>query len=84
MPCSFLLQLTVLKYNDEEWEDVLVRDADWSREETDYLLDLCQRLDLRFMAVADRYEVSSDCGSQGFPFQTGVRQALMLLIAVLG
>ena len=84
MTCCFLLQLTVLKYNDEEWEDVLVRDADWSREETDYLLDLCQRLDLRFMAIADRYEVRSDNGSQGLPFQTGVRCALTLWVGELG
>ena len=62
---------------------MLVRDADWSREETDYLLDLCQRLDLRFMAVADRYEVSLDNGSQGFLFQTGVRHALTLLVGDL-
>ena len=49
---------------------MLVRDADWSRQETDYLLDLCQRLDLRFMAIADRYEVSLEHGSQDSPVET--------------
>ena len=63
---------------------MLVRDADWSREETDYLLDLCQRLDLRFMAIADRYEVSSDSGSLGVPFQTGLQSDLTLLVGVHG
>ena len=61
-----------------------MRDADWSRKETDYLLDLCQRLDLRFMAIADRYEVRSDSGSWSVPFQTGVRRALTLLVENLG
>ena len=29
-----------------------------SMQETDYLLDMCQRFELRFVAIADRYEVS--------------------------
>lgn len=46
------------KYNDEEWNNVIAKDPDWSREETDYLLDLCELYDLRFIIIADRYEVS--------------------------
>lgn len=28
-----------------------------STQETDYLLDMCQRFELRFVTIADRYEV---------------------------
>eukprot|EP00887_Chlorella_sp_A99_P004929 scaffold4.g4929.t1 len=46
---------TVLRYSDEEWRSLLARDAAWSREETDYLLDLVEGLGLRWLVVADRY-----------------------------
>lgn len=41
----------------------------WTKEETDYLLDLLEQFDLRFVVVADRYNVSicaapSLCNSQ--------------------
>ena len=52
------MQALVYKYNDEEWNNVIAKDPDWSREETDYLLDLCELYDLRFIIIADRYEVS--------------------------
>ncbi|CAG8518260.1 8657_t:CDS:2, partial [Diversispora eburnea] len=29
---------------------------DWTREETDYLFNLCKKYDLRFMVILDRYE----------------------------
>lgn len=51
-----LLQAQVYKYDDEEWENVVARDADWDRAETDYLLSLCEHFDLRFLVIADRYE----------------------------
>jgi hypothetical protein len=47
----------VYKYDEEEWANVVPKDADWSRKETDYLIALCQQFDLRFLVVADRYEV---------------------------
>lgn len=31
------------------------KDPDWSREETDYLLNLCERFDFRWPVIADRY-----------------------------
>ena len=37
--------------------NVILPDPDWSREETDYLLDLCDTFRLRFVHVADRYQV---------------------------
>ncbi|KAJ3037532.1 swr complex subunit, partial [Rhizophlyctis rosea] len=33
-----------------------VGDPTWSREETDYLYQLCRQFDLRFIIIADRYE----------------------------
>jgi hypothetical protein len=30
----------------------------WTKEETDYLLDMLEQYDLRFVVVADRYNVS--------------------------
>ena len=50
--------MLVHRYNDEEWENVIAKDPDWTRDETSYLLDLCEQLDLRFLVVADRYEVT--------------------------
>lgn len=52
------------RYDGEEWLNVISRDNDlvsmgWTKEETDYLLDLLEQYDLRFVVVADRYNVSS-------------------------
>ena len=49
--------MPILRYNDDEWEHVLVKDPAWSRQETDYLLELCEQFDLRFLIIADRYAV---------------------------
>ena len=49
--------MPILRYNDDEWEHVLVKDPAWSRPETDYLLELCEQFDLRFLIIADRYAV---------------------------
>ena len=43
------------QYTDEQYETHLKSD-DWSREETDYLVDLATEFDLRWIVVADRYE----------------------------
>ncbi len=53
-----LLQAQVYRYDDEEWQNVVARDADWDRAETDYLLSLCEQFDLRFLVIADRYEAT--------------------------
>lgn len=50
--------MPILKYDDDEWAQILVKDPAWSRQETDYLLDLCEQFDLRFLIIADRYAVS--------------------------
>ena len=49
--------MPVFAYDDEEWESLIDADPGWSRAESDYLLDLCRRFDLRFLVIADRYEV---------------------------
>ena len=56
-----MLQLYIFKYDDDEWDNVLVKDPAWTRQETDYLLELCELFDLRFLIIADRYEVGTLC-----------------------
>jgi len=51
------LQMPVFRYDEEEWEHLVEADPGWSRAETDYLLDMCERFELRFLVIADRYEV---------------------------
>lgn len=43
------------RYNTDEYNRHL-RSDEWSREETDYLMDLVEEYDLRWMIIADRYE----------------------------
>ncbi|KAA8649104.1 hypothetical protein EYZ11_000653 [Aspergillus tanneri] len=43
------------RYTDEEYNRHLKSD-DWSRKETDYLMDLVEEYDLRWMVIADRYD----------------------------
>lgn len=45
------------KYTDAEYEQHL-KDEGWSKEETDYLFDLCQTYDLRFFIIHDRWDAS--------------------------
>lgn len=51
---KFNVQVDVPTYSDGEYE--VLKDSDWSREETDYLFDLCREYDLRFPIIWDRYE----------------------------
>ncbi|CAO1624477.1 unnamed protein product [Sympodiomycopsis kandeliae] len=45
----------VFSYTNEEYNSYL-KDEDWSKEETDHLMDLCQTYDLRFIVIADRWD----------------------------
>lgn len=45
----------VLRYTNDEYTQHL-QDERWTREETDYLLEMCDTYDLRFIVIADRYE----------------------------
>lgn len=47
----------VIKYTNEEYEKYLT-DPAWTKEETDQLFDLCERFDLRFVVIADRFPSS--------------------------
>ncbi|KAL4890889.1 hypothetical protein BDV59DRAFT_183334 [Aspergillus ambiguus] len=43
------------RYSDEEYNRHLKSD-DWSRQETDYLMDMVEEYDLRWVVIADRYD----------------------------
>ena len=43
------------RYSDEEYNRHL-KSNDWSRQETDYLMDLVEEYDLRWVVIADRYD----------------------------
>ncbi|CAL0302374.1 unnamed protein product [Lupinus luteus] len=47
----------IIKYTEEEYEKYLT-DPMWTKEETDQLFDLCERFDLRFVVIADRFPSS--------------------------
>ena len=49
----------VYSYSSEEYLKHL-RDDAWTREETDYLFDLCRTYDLRFILIHDRYDYPTD------------------------
>ncbi|RPA89647.1 hypothetical protein L873DRAFT_1720922 [Choiromyces venosus 120613-1] len=51
---KFNVKVDVPIYTDGEYE--VLKDPDWTREETDYLFDLCREYDLRFVIIWDRYE----------------------------
>lgn len=48
--------IKVFRYDDDEWTSLIASDQSWSREETGYLLDLIESLDMRWLAIADRYD----------------------------
>ncbi len=52
---KFNVKIDRPQYTDEQYETHLKND-DWSKEETDYLVDLATDFDLRWVVVADRYE----------------------------
>ncbi|XRB09802.1 DNA methyltransferase 1-associated protein 1 [Pycnococcus provasolii] len=45
----------VFGYNDEEYASLCNTDANWSREATDELLELCETFDLCWPVIADRF-----------------------------
>ncbi|KAG0742048.1 hypothetical protein G6F57_003690 [Rhizopus arrhizus] len=51
---KFNKMIDIIQYTDEDYEKHLT-DNDWSKEETDYLFELCRRYDLRFPVIEDRY-----------------------------
>eukprot|EP00968_Pinguiococcus_pyrenoidosus_P023551 scaffold3870_cov246-Pinguiococcus_pyrenoidosus.AAC.5 len=53
----FNVSLESVVYSDEEYDKVLASGS-WTRSETDYLMILCQRYDLRWPVIADRYTLT--------------------------
>ncbi|OAP54344.1 hypothetical protein AYL99_11445 [Fonsecaea erecta] len=47
-------KVQVPAYTDEQYENML-KSEDWTRQETDYLMELCRDYDLRWIIIADRY-----------------------------
>lgn len=48
----------MLRYDDKEYKQLLT-DPNWTRAETDLLMDLCDQFDLRFIVIHDRFLSSS-------------------------
>ncbi|CAG9764902.1 unnamed protein product [Ceutorhynchus assimilis] len=51
---QFNKKVEIFTYTDDEYQQHLTCD-DWTKEETDNLIDLAQRFDCRFIIMADRY-----------------------------
>jgi DNA methyltransferase 1-associated protein 1 len=49
------VKVQVPSYTDEQYENLL-KAPDWTRQETDHLMDLCREYDLRWVIIADRYD----------------------------
>jgi len=52
---AFRKKITVFEYSPEQYEKYFNKDPSWTKEETDLLWDLCKRLDLRFVVIADQF-----------------------------
>ena len=52
---KFNIRVPVPKYNSEEYQQHL-QDSRWSKEETDYLMELALDYDLRWIVISDRYD----------------------------
>ncbi len=52
------------KYDDAQYKEHL-HSEDWSREETDYLVDLALDYDLRWVVIADRYDYKPTADGNG-------------------
>jgi len=49
--------VSLIMYNDEEYASLIAPlDPNWNRVETDHLMELCKRFDLRFPQMQDRWE----------------------------
>ncbi|KAJ3075930.1 DNA methyltransferase 1-associated protein 1 [Podochytrium sp. JEL0797] len=48
--------LNIPQYTEEEYSTHL-QNPDWPKQETDYLIDMCRQFSLKFIVIADRYEV---------------------------
>jgi DNA methyltransferase 1-associated protein 1 len=54
---QFNKKLNLVDYTDAEYDQYLQMPG-WSKPETDHLFELCKRLDLRWVVIHDRYQMS--------------------------
>lgn len=52
-------KVPIFRYDDDEWCHLIAEDPSWTKEETDYLLDMVEAFDMRWFAIADRYDFPS-------------------------
>ncbi|KAL7923624.1 hypothetical protein ACQKWADRAFT_288857 [Trichoderma austrokoningii] len=52
---KYNVQVSVPQYNDDQYHQVL-ENPDWTKEETDYLMELVRDFDVRWPLIWDRYE----------------------------
>ncbi|ENN77469.1 hypothetical protein HUJ04_013530 [Dendroctonus ponderosae] len=57
---KFNKKVDIPTYTDVEYQQHLTSDT-WSKEETDHLMDLAHRFDVRFIIMADRYDTEKFC-----------------------
>ncbi|EXJ77730.1 hypothetical protein A1O3_09959 [Capronia epimyces CBS 606.96] len=63
------VKVQVPSYTDEQYETFL-KAEEWTKEETDYLMELCRQYDLRWVIIADRYDSDQIVGATPPP-ETG-------------
>jgi DNA methyltransferase 1-associated protein 1 len=56
---SFNVKFDAFQYTDEEYEKYLSSDLSWSRADTDELIQVCHRFDMRWPVISDRIELST-------------------------
>nr|CAG4640897.1 EOG090X076S [Eulimnadia texana] len=52
---KFNKSVNIVSYNDSEYQQHLQSES-WTKPETDHLIDLCRRFDLRFVVICDRWD----------------------------
>ncbi|OAA53178.1 DNA methyltransferase 1-associated protein dmap1 [Niveomyces insectorum RCEF 264] len=70
---KFNIKVSVPQYNDDQY-DANLQHPDWSREETDYLLEVVKDFDLRWPLIWDRYDYrpSNAAADQGVGSSTAL------------
>ena len=55
---KFNKQIKPVNYTEQEYNQYLNSDESWTKAETDHLLELCKKYDLRFFIIHDRWDPS--------------------------
>lgn len=59
------------KYTHEEYQQYL-QNGEWSKEQTDFLFELCEQFDLRFTIIHDRFSFAPDYADNIIPSEEGI------------